>query len=32
MIERYSRQQLFTPIGSKGQEKVRNKGSGANNM
>ncbi|MBY0598008.1 molybdopterin-synthase adenylyltransferase MoeB [Bacillus bingmayongensis] len=25
MIERYSRQQLFTPIGSKGQEKVRNK-------
>lgn len=25
MIERYSRQQLFTPIGSKGQEKIRNK-------
>src|SRR6478672_10382588 len=25
MIERYSRQQLFTPIGSKGQGKIRNK-------
>lgn len=25
MIERYSRQQLFNPIGSEGQEKIRNK-------
>ncbi|MCU5653407.1 molybdopterin-synthase adenylyltransferase MoeB [Bacillus mycoides] len=25
MIERYSRQQLFTPIGKEGQEKIRNK-------
>lgn len=25
MEERYSRQQLFKPIGSKGQEKIRNK-------
>ncbi|MFJ8355276.1 molybdopterin-synthase adenylyltransferase MoeB [Bacillus paramycoides] len=25
MIERYSRQQLFTPIGREGQEKIRNK-------
>ena len=25
MADRYSRQQLFKPIGSKGQEKIRNK-------